>query len=261
MSVYSIDASTGAYDLAMIEGTLAQMMEARLVSHPACPAIYDISVPISNTLVQWPGDPPVCIERTLDLHQGDPATVSFLHMGSHTGTHVDAFSHFKREGQSLDAMDLSLYVGPALVIEIEDPRCITLGELQRNPSFLDLRKAQRVLFKTLNSRKQWYRQPFDEDFCHINPHAADFLIELGVRLVGIDYLSVEGYHAETLYEAVAPTHHKLLEAGVYIVEGLDLSQVQAGWYELICLPLKIQDGDGAPARVILRDLPPAALTP
>lgn len=215
--------------------------------------IYDISVPISNQLPSWPGDPGIQIDRTLDLNHGDPATVSFLKMGSHTGTHVDAFSHFKPDGLSLDAMDLSRYVGRVLVVEIEDPEKITLGELQRNPSFLDLRKAERVLFKTINSRKHWHTQPFNEQFCHLNPHAADFLIELGVKLIGIDYLSVEGFHAKTLYEEEAPTHHRLMNAGVYIVEGLNLNGIKPGWYEMVCLPMKIVDGDGAPARVILRD--------
>jgi arylformamidase len=215
--------------------------------------IYDISVPISNQLVSWPGDPAIQIERMLDIQKGDPATVSFLHMGSHTGTHVDAFSHFKANGDSLDQMSLSRYIGPALVVEIEDPKCITLGELQRNPSFLDLRKAKRVLFKTENSRQDWFTKPFDESFCHINPHAANFLIELGIELVGIDYLSVEGFHAHGLYEEEFPTHHRLLNAGVYIVEGLNLKDIKPGWYELICLPLKLENGDGAPARVVLRD--------
>lgn len=215
--------------------------------------LYDISVPIANTLVSWPGDPGIEVERTLDLCCGDPATVSFLRMGSHTGTHVDAFSHFKPDGRSLDSMDLSVYVGRALVVEIEDPRCITVGELQRNPHFLDLRKAERVLFKTINSASEWFNQPFNEDFCHLNPYAAGFLVELDVKLVGIDYLSVEGFHAKTLYEADAPTHHCLMDAQVAILEGLYLKDIKPGWYEIICLPLKIQDGDGAPARVVLRD--------
>jgi arylformamidase len=215
--------------------------------------VYDISVPISGNLVSWPGDPGIQIERTLDLENGDAATVSLLHMGSHTGTHVDALSHFKADGQSLDEMDLSRYIGRTLVVEIEDPEKITLGELQRNPSFLDLRKAERVLFKTVNSRSEWFNQPFNEHFCHLNPHAADFLIELGIKLVGIDYLSVEAFHARALYAEDAPTHHRLLDAGVFIVEGLYLNGIKPGWYEMICLPLKIAHGDGAPARVILRD--------
>lgn len=214
--------------------------------------ILDISIPISHQMISWPGDPGVSVERTLDVCCGDPATVSFLKMGSHTGTHVDAFSHFKKEGESLTTMDLSPYIGRALVVEIEDPEKITLGELQRNPAFLDIRKAERVLFKTVNSEREWYKHPFNEHFCHLNPHAADFLIELGVKLIGIDYLSVEAFHAKTLYDEDAPTHHRLMNAGVYILEGLNLKGIKAGWYELICLPMHLENGDGAPARAVLR---------
>ncbi len=217
-------------------------------------AIYDISVPISSHLVCWPGDPPVEVTRVIDIANGDPATVSSLKMGSHTGTHVDAFAHFKKDGLPLNAMSLDTYIGPALVVEIEDPRSITLGELQRNPAFLDLRKAKRVLFKTVNSSKDWSELPFQEEFCHLSPHAANFLIELGVQLIGIDYLSVEGYKAAEEHDEEAPTHHRLMDAGVYIVEGLALGAIRAGWYEMICLPLSIHNGDGAPARVVLRDV-------
>ncbi len=207
--------------------------------------IYDISVPINNRMVSWPGDPGVRVERVLELAQGDPATVSHLSMGSHTGTHVDAFSHFKREGKPLDAMDLSIYVGEAVVVEIADPKRITAREL----SGFDWTGVERVLFKTRNSSREWYNEPFDESFVHISPDGADFLIEKGIRLVGIDYLSVEGYHADG-----APCHHRLMDHGIYIVEGLYLKNIQPGRYELICLPLKVEDGDGAPARVVLRDL-------
>lgn len=217
-------------------------------------SIIDISIPLSHQMISWPGDPGVDIARTLDVCCGDPATVSFLKMGSHTGTHVDAFSHFLADGHSLTNMDLSPYIGPALVIAIEDPEKITLGELQRNPSFLDLRKAERVLFKTVNSQRDWYKQTFNEHFCHLNPHAADFLVELGVKLVGIDYLSVEAFHAKQLYNEEAPTHHRLMKSGVYILEGLNLKHVKPGWYELLCLPLKLENGDGAPARAVLRTI-------
>jgi arylformamidase len=213
--------------------------------------IYDISVPIDNTLVTWPGDPGVSVERTLDIAKGDPATVTFLKMGSHTGTHVDACSHFKANAQTLDEMDLSIYVGKARVIEIKNEKAITAEEL----SSYDWTQTERVLFKTANSATPWPQQKFDEHFCHITPQAAEFLVDQGIRLVGIDYLSVESFHATTLYDEEAPTHHRLIDAGIYIVEGLQLADISAGWYELICLPLKIRGGDGAPARVILRDLP------
>jgi arylformamidase len=216
-------------------------------------SIIDISVPISESLPVWPGDPAIKIRQSAALAHGDPADVSHLDFGSHTGTHVDAFSHFKPDGKTLNQMDLQRYIGRALVVEIEDPNRITLGELQRNPSFLDLRKAERVLFKTVNSDKQWYTQPFNPDFCHLSPHAADFLIELGLRLVGVDAMSVDGFHAKELYGEDVPVHHRLLNAGVYILEGLTLKDVKAGWYDLICLPLALQ-GDGAPARAVLKSI-------
>lgn len=213
--------------------------------------IYDISVPISDKLVTWPGDPGIQIERSLDLACGDNATVSLLHLGSHTGTHVDAFSHFKPQGQTLDQWDLSVCLGPARVVEMADPACITVAELER----YDWQGVTRVLFKTQNSSQPWFERPFDENFCHITPDAADFLVARGIRLVGIDYLSVEGFRAEEWYGEQAPTHHRLMDGGVYIVEGLYLKDIAPGDYELICLPLLIQGGDGGPARVVLRDLP------
>ncbi len=212
--------------------------------------LYDISVPIEDRLVTWPGDPGITVERVLDLAKEDPATVSMLHMGSHTGTHVDAFSHFKKDGLTLDQMDLDIYIGDALVVEIQNSRRITRDELET----YDLEPVERILFKTRNSETEWNREPFNEHFCHLTPDAADYLIEQGIILVGIDYLSVEGYHAKTLYEEDAPVHHRLLDAGIYIVEGLYLNHVPPGWYELICLPLKIKYGDGAPARAVLRTL-------
>lgn len=218
------------------------------------PMVYDISVPISESLPVWPGDPALRIEKTMTLENGDPAAVSALYLGSHTGTHVDAFSHFKPDGLTLDAMDLGVYMGPALVMEVEDPTRITRGELQRNPAFLDLRKAKRVLFKTVNSQTEWYRQPFNPEFCHLSPNAAEFLVSLGIQLVGIDALSVDGYHATALYDEDVPVHHRLMDGGVYIVEGLNLTHIAPGWYDLTCLPLLIQGGDGAPARVALRDV-------
>jgi len=212
--------------------------------------LIDISVPVENGMAVWPGDPGVVVERRMDLCCGDPATVSALSAGVHTGTHVDAFSHFKKDGRALDAMDLSLYVGKALVIEIENPVAVTAQELKRHENAL--RATERVVFKTRNSTALWSKKPFDEDFCHIAPDAARLLVDCGVKLVGIDYLSVESFKAETLYGEKAPTHHVLMDAGVYIVEGLYLGDVEPGAYELICLPLNLSGADGAPARVILR---------
>ena len=215
--------------------------------------LIDFSVPVENGMVTWPGDPAVDITRRLDLACGDAATVSALSLGAHTGTHVDAFSHFKPDGAPLHAMDLSRYVGKALVIDIQNPLAVTADELAQHRS--DLENADRVLFRTQNSHQPWHRLPFDEHFCHIAPDAARLLADCGIQLVGIDYLSVESYQAQALYGQKAPTHHILMDAGIYIVEGLYLSEVLPGWYELICLPLSIANADGAPARVLLRSLP------
>lgn len=212
--------------------------------------LYDISVPIENSMVSWPGDPGVAIDKRLDLCCGDPATVSSLNLGVHTGTHVDAFSHFLKDGQSLSEMDLSRYIGPARVIEIQNPTVITDEELQAH----DLSNTTRILFKTANSNSFWSREPFNEHFCHIHPDAAEYLVQQGIQLVGVDYLSVESYHAQTLYGQSAPTHQILMKAGIYIVEGLYLKDIPPGSYELTCLPLSLTGVDGAPARVILRGL-------
>lgn len=216
--------------------------------------LYDISVPIENGMVCWPGDPGVEIEKRMDLCCGDVATVSNLNAGVHTGTHVDAFSHFLKEGKSLDQMSLEPYIGKALVIEVKHPEVITVEELEQ----YDLSDVTRLIFKTANSNTLWSREPFKESFCHIHPEAAKYLVEKGIRLVGVDYLSVEGYHCDTLYgdtyPGPAPTHQILLKAGVYILEGLYLNGIVAGEYELLALPLKIQGGDGAPTRAVLRSL-------
>jgi arylformamidase len=216
--------------------------------------IFDITVPIHSKMVVWPGDPPVSVETVLDVCCGDVATVRRLNLGSHTGTHVDAFSHFQPKGKNLDEMDLSIYIGPARLIEVpQDIKIITAEVLKdlgvENSESFWPDETRRLILKTANSQTDWSLEPFQEQFVHLSPDAAVYLVACGVQLIGVDYLSVEGYFAQN-----APTHHQLMDAGVYIIEGLALQAVSAGGYELICLPLKIQDGDGAPARVVLRTL-------
>lgn len=206
----------------------------------------DISVPLKSGMVHWPGDPPVSIIRTSDLAKGDPATVSRLSMGSHTGTHMDAPLHFIRIGRSLDEMPLAATIGPARVIEIRDREFIKPEELRRHR----LRRGERILFKTRNSARCWRADSFIKDFVALSLAAARFLANRRVRVVGVDYLSVGSYR-EGNGELV---HRTLLKAGIWIIEGLDLSKVRAGNYQLICLPLKLLHGDGAPARAILRPL-------
>ncbi len=194
-------------------------------------------------MVHWPDNPPVLIEYMLHMGRGDNCNVSTLSMGSHTGTHMDGPIHFLPEGKGLDAMPLDATVGRARVIEIHDPESIKPDELRPH----NIRQGERLLFKTLNSSNCWKTDTFVEDFVYISREAARYLAELDVRVVGVDYLSVGGYTKDGV-----ETHRALLEAGIWIIEGLNLSQVEPGMYELICLPLRIAGSDGAPARAIIR---------
>ncbi len=206
----------------------------------------DISVPLRNAMVHWPGDPPVRIENMKDIEHGDSSTVSMISMGSHTGTHMDAPLHFIRQGKGIDKMPVDTTIGRARVIEIHDSQSIKPEELARHR----IRRGERVLFKTRNSSRVWQTDTFIENFVFISREAARFLVERSVRVVGVDYLSVGGFKRDG-----SETHRALLEGGVWIIEGLDLSRVKPGRYDLICLPLKLDQGDGAPARAILRAVP------
>ena len=203
----------------------------------------DVSVPLRNGMVHWPDNPPVLIERTLNIELGDVANVSKLSMGAHTGTHMDAPLHFFQKGKGIHTMPLSVAMGQARVIEIRDPESIKPEELRP----YQIQRGERILFKTRNSSRYWYMDDFVEDFVYISQDAARYLAAQQVQAVGIDYLSVGGFTKDGV-----ETHHALLEAGIWLIEGLNLSEVVSGTYELICLPLKIEDADGAPARAILR---------
>jgi len=206
--------------------------------------IYDITVPIRCGMPVYEGDPGVEIKAWTALAKGDSANVSFLHFGAHTGTHVDAPAHFIQGGRKIDALALETLMGPARVIRVPDD----IAEI--GPDFLvkcDLEQVERVLFHTRNSN--FWSEGFRKDFTHLSPEAAERLVNLGVKLVGTDYLSIEKFHS-----GHHRTHITLLSKNVVIVEGLNLSDVPEGDYELICLPLKIAEGagDGAPARAVLR---------
>jgi arylformamidase len=203
----------------------------------------DISVPIYSGMVHWPDNPAVRIERTQDLSRGDAANVSKLELGAHTGTHMDAPRHFLADGAGLDDMPLDASIGPARVISITDPRAVLPAELEAHR----LQAGERVLFRTRNSERCWKNNRFVEDFVYISAAAAHFLVQRQVRTVGIDYLSVGGY----LHDAVE-THQILLGAGIWLIEGLNLSAVKPGAYQLVCLPLRVAGADGAPARAVLR---------
>ena len=203
----------------------------------------DISVPVRNGMVHWPGDPPFHIERALDQAKGDVATVSQMTLGVHTGTHMDAPLHFIRNGRTIDEMPLDATVGRARVIQIHDPKSIRRPELLPQA----ISAGERILFKTANSAKAWATDRFEENFVFIAQDAARYLAECRVLCVGVDYLSVGGFR-----EDGPETHHALLEAGIWIIEGLNLNAIEPGEYELACLPLRLIGSEGAPARAILR---------
>jgi len=211
--------------------------------------IYDVSVPLSSATPTFPGDPGIEIKEWKDLANGDPANVSVMRFGLHSGTHVDSPAHFIEGGAKVEALPLQTLIGEAEVIEVAE-HINVIGEnfIKANCT----RGSQRVLFKTRNS-SFWNNpeQGFRFDYTYIDPAAAARMVQLGFILVGIDYLSIEGSGSEK-YE----THHLLLSNNVVILEGLDLRNVPAGKYELICLPLRIAEGrgDGAPARTVLRAL-------
>jgi len=211
--------------------------------------IYDISVPLCASIPVYPGDPPVDITDWLRLDKGDPANVSCIRFGAHTGTHVDAPAHFIAGGAKVESLPLNILIGEAEVFEVPDNITAIDGEIASSACATG---ASRILFKTRNSQF-WNNSAtgFRSDYTYLDADAARCLVDHGVKLVGIDYLSVEKFHSENF-----ATHHALLSHGVVIIEGLDLGEVPAGRFELICLPLRIRDGsgDGAPARAVLKTL-------
>ena len=207
----------------------------------------DVSVNLKNGMVHWPGDPPARFSHALDMERGDPCTVTLLEMGAHTGTHMDAPAHFVRGGIGIDQMPLDTAIGSARVIPIRDRQSIKTAELARH----SIRRGERILFKTHNSDHCWDTDSFVEDFVYISATAAEYLAERQVRLVGVDYLSVGGFRADGV-----ETHQALLQAGIWIIEGLNLKGVRPGRVQLVCLPLKIAGADGAPCRAVIRPLKP-----
>lgn len=204
--------------------------------------IFDISVPLTSGIPVWPGSVGFRMTRTLDLERGDPATVSRLDCDVHVGTHVDAPCHFIAGRAGADELPLDVLVGPALVVHLPDAREIGVAELE---SAAIAPETRRVLFRTSNAAR-WERSTFDPSFVALTPEGAAWLVRRGIKLVGVDYLSVQRFH-----DAEPLTHRTLLDAGVVVVEGLNLADVPVGRYRLTCLPLRLVGSDGAPARAIL----------
>lgn len=208
---------------------------------------YDVTVALSNELPTYPGDPGIKIGEWRSLAKGDSANVSVVNFGAHTGTHVDAPAHFIEGAAKIESLPLDSLIGECVVVQTPDD-CLVVDE-----AFVSANVPQgsaRVLFKTRNSAF-WKTTEFHSDFTHLDLGAATWLRDQGAKLVGIDYLSIEKFKSPG-----HPTHLALLSQGVVILEGLNLSDVAPGKYELICLPLRLRSelGDGAPARAVLRTI-------
>lgn len=204
--------------------------------------LIDISVPLDSRLPTYPGNTPFSLQPIKRIAEGGSSNVSTIHMSVHAGTHVDAPRHFLEGGAGAESLPLELLCGRARVVELTTRRGVTADDL----AGLDLREDIRLLLKTHNSRL-WASPEFQPDFIGITESGARYLVDRGVKVLGVDYLSVETYQAPG-----APAHHLLLGAGVVVIEGLNLRDVDPGSYELFCLPLPVVGSDGAPARVILR---------
>jgi arylformamidase len=204
--------------------------------------IYDVTVGISPQMPVWPGDPGVQLERVEAIAEGANANVSRLTCGVHTGTHVDAPLHFIDGAPAVETLPLKLLTGRAYVVHL--PTAKVIDEATLESAGLPPR-TRRVLFKTRNSELWAKEKAFQTNFVAVDASGARWLVRKGVQLVGVDYLSVAPYGQSK------ETHHVLLEAGVVVIEGLDLSRVSQGRYSLYCLPLKLIGSDGAPARTIL----------
>lgn len=205
--------------------------------------IIDISVPIRVAMPIYPGDQPFELEPMLRIEQGAVCNLSRIRMGTHTGTHIDAPWHFNAEGKRVHQIPLARLIGPVWVADLRGLPAVTalaLKQAQIPPAFT------RLLIKTDNSAL-WCYPTFQQDYVSLTPDACDWLIENCIDVVGLDYLSVEPFGAPK-----PEVHQKLCGAGVIIIEGLNLLEVEAGAYELLCMPLCIEDADGAPARVALR---------
>ena len=208
------------------------------------PRIHDISVPLAAGMTTYPGDPPFAIERVQRF--GDsPYELSRLALSTHTGTHVDAPRHFIPGGASVDQLPLEILLGKARVVELQSRERVERADLEA----LDLRDDLRVLLKTRMSG-QLLKPGYHQDHVHLSEDAALYLAQAGIKLVGFDYLSIDRSGS-----ADFPSHQALLGAGVVVVEGLDLSEVEPGEYDMTCLPLRVGGGDAAPARVVLRSRP------
>jgi arylformamidase len=204
--------------------------------------LLDVSVPLDAALASYPGNTPYSLEPIKRIARGDSSNVSTLHMSAHSGTHVDAPRHFFDAAPGVEGLALEMLCGRARVIELTTRKAVTAEDLAPH----DLSEDVRVLIKTHNSRL-WGSPEFQRDFIGVAESGAKYLVEHGIKVIGVDYLSVEAFKAPG-----APAHHVLLGGGTIVIEGLNLRDIEPGIYELLCLPLLAVGSDGAPARVVLR---------
>jgi len=204
--------------------------------------LIDVTVPLDSALPTYPNNTPFTVEAIARIARGDSSNVSTLHMSAHCGTHVDAPRHFFDAGAGTEALPLEMLIGRTRVIEVSSRTGIAAEDLNG----LDLSEDVRLLIKTHNSRL-WGSPDFRTDYIGVTESGAKHLVGKGIKVLGVDYLSVEQFR-----KPGAPAHHVLLGAGMIVIEGLNLADVDPGVYEMYCLPLRIVGADGAPARVVLR---------
>jgi arylformamidase len=206
--------------------------------------IIDITLMVTPDMPVWPGDPNVILERVSKIEEGSNANVSRMAMSVHTGTHMDAPYHFVPEGKTIETLPLEVLIGTVQVVELPSTCNLITASIIKEAGIGA--GVERVLFKTRNSA-YWLQTniPFQTGFIGVSVDGAELLVSSGIRLVGIDYLSIAPFKQSR------PTHVALLKAGMVILEGVDLSKVSPGYYQLICLPLKLAGSDGSPARAVL----------
>jgi arylformamidase len=207
--------------------------------------VYDISLTITPELPTWPGDTPISVERVEKIEDGDISNLTRIELSAHVGTHVDAPFHFLGgDAETVEKLPLNVLIGRAYVLHLDDEVSLITKKVLQNMAIPP--RIRRLLIRTRNSLL-WQREynDFRKDFVGISEDGAQYILDRGIKLIGVDYLSVAPF------DQVTPTHKTFLSAGVVIVEGLDLSQVPQGRYNLYCLPIKLGGSDGAPARAIL----------
>ena len=209
----------------------------------------DATYPIFENMTGWPGQPVTDLETLSCIHCGDNAMVSVLHISLHSGTHMDAPSHFLAQGVDISRAPFEVGLGPVRIAAVSpsgavQPEDIQAYEARTRP----LQAGERLILRTPNSDKaNWLQEPFDTEYHGIGPEAARYIADRKLKLIGVDYLSVGPFH-----EGNPQTHRALMGGGVWIIEGIDLRRIKEGSYEMICLPLRIAGGDASPIRILLR---------